>query len=235
MFKTVPEIILTDRSVSNREQYIMPRKPDTKTVYSSGELAILEAAESLFAEKGYDAVSMSAIANRSSTSKSNIYHHFKNMSELYLSIMKNAVQDTSELLDALEDAPGTFQQRLADFSAGQLGNILSHQRSSQLILREALSGATERGREIAKHLVSNVFSRVIAMVQQGQEEREFRQNFDPTLAAFMIVSANMFFFQTRPIMQHMPEIQLTGDTATYTDGVMDILFSGLLQPGEEQS
>ena len=213
----------------------MPNLSNNKTSYSSGELAILEAAERLFADKGFDAVSMSAIASKANTSKSNIYHHFKNKSELYLSIMKNAVQDTSELLDALEDAPGTFQQRLADFSAGQLGNILSHQRSSQLILREALSGASERGREIAKHLVSNVFSRLIAMVQQGQEESEFRQDFDPTLAAFMIVSANMFFFQTRPIMQHMPEIQLTDDSGGYTDGVMDILFNGLLQPGEEQS
>ena len=212
----------------------MPSLPDNKTTYSSGELAILEAAESLFAEKGFDAVSMSAIASRANTSKSNIYHHFSNKNELYLSIMKNAVRDTSELLDALEDAPGTFKQRLGDFSAGQLGNILSHKRSSQLILREALSGTSERGRKIAKHLVSHVFLRLIAMVQQGQKKNEFRQNIDPTLAAFMIVSANMFFFQTRPIMQHMPEVALTDDATTYSEGVMDILFNGLLQPGEGQ-
>lgn len=213
----------------------MSSKSDTETAYSNGELAILEAAEQLFADKGFDAVSMSAIASLAKTSKSNIYHHFKNKHDLYLSIMKKAVQGTSELLDALEDAPGTFKQRLAEFSAGQLGNILSHQRSSQLILREALSGASERGREIAKHLVSNVFLRLIAMVQQGQQENEFRQDVDPTLAAFMVVSANMFFFQTRPIMQYMTEIQLTSDATTYTEGVMDILFNGLLQPGENQS
>ena len=213
----------------------MSNQSESKTVYSSGELAILEAAEQLFADKGFDAVSMSAIARLAETSKSNIYHHFKNKHDLYLSIMKRAVQGTSELLDALEDAPGTFRQRLAEFSAGQLGNILSHQRSSQLILREALSGASERGREIAKHLVSNVFLRLIAMVQQGQQEDEFRRDVDPTLAAFMVVSANMFFFQTRPIMNQLTEIQLTGDAATYTDGVMDILFNGLLQHGENPS
>ena len=213
----------------------MPSQSDHKTAYSSGELAILEAAECLFADKGFDAVSMSAIAKLAKTSKSNIYHHFKNKNELYLSIMKNAVQGTSELLDALEDAPGTFKQRLADFSAGQLGNILSHKRSSQLILREALSGNSERGREIAKHLVSNIFSRLIAMVGQGQQKNEFRDNVDPTLAAFMIVSANMFFFQTRAVMRQMPEVHLTDDAAIYSKGVMDILFNGLLQHGENQS
>ncbi|MCP4048031.1 MAG: helix-turn-helix transcriptional regulator [Gammaproteobacteria bacterium] len=61
----------------------MPNQSDTKKVYSSGELAILEAAECLFADRGFDAVSMSAIAKLANTSKSNIYHHFKNKNELY--------------------------------------------------------------------------------------------------------------------------------------------------------
>jgi TetR/AcrR family transcriptional regulator len=213
----------------------MPNQNDNKTVYSNGELAILEAAECLFAEKGFDAVSMSAIAKLAKTSKPNIYHHFKNKNDLYLSIMKNAVQSTSILLDALEDAHGPFKQRLADFSAGQLDNILSHKRSSQLILREALSGNSESGREIAKHLVSNVFSRLIALIQRGQQENEFRGDIDPTLAAFMIVSANMFFFQASPITQQLPEIHLTNDAADYSKGVMDILFNGLLQNGGNQS
>jgi len=213
----------------------MPSQSDKQTAYSSGELAILEAAECLFADKGFDAVSMSAIAKLANTSKPNIYHHFKNKNDLYLSIMKNAVQSTSALLDALEDAPGTFRQRLTEFSAGQLGNILSHKRSSQLILREALSGNSERGREIAKHLVSNVFSRLIAMLRQGQQAGEFRGNIDATLAAFMITAANMFFFQASPVIQQIPEVHLTDDAATYSKGVMDILFNGLLRHGENQS
>ena len=42
------------------------------------EQSIMDAAETLFAEKGFDAVSMSAIAKLADTSKPNIYHHFKN-------------------------------------------------------------------------------------------------------------------------------------------------------------
>jgi TetR/AcrR family transcriptional regulator len=214
---------------------IMPTQTDNKTVYSSGELAILEAAECLFADKGFDAVSMSAIAKLANTSKPNIYHHFKNKDELYLSIMKKAVQRTSALLDALEDSPGTFRQRLTDFSAGHLENVLSHTRSSQLILREALSGNSERGREIAKHVVGTVFSRLIAMIQQGQQDSEFRKHIDPTLAAFLIVSANMFFFQAKPVIQQISEVQMPDDAATYSKGVMDILLNGLLQHGEDPS
>lgn len=210
----------------------MQAKPPDKPTYT-GEQAILEAAEILFAEKGFDAVSMSAIAGLAKTSKPNIYHHFKNKNNLYLAIMKTAVQRSSALLDALEETPGTFRQRLSGFSAGQLDNILSHQRSTQLILREALSGSSQSGREIARHIVAEVFSRLVAMVHQGQQENEFRKDIDPALAAFMIVSANMFFFQAAPVMNHIPEAGFTDDASTYSKGVMDILFNGILQDPED--
>jgi len=212
----------------------MKNQPESNAVHSSGEKAILEAAETLFAEKGFDAVSMSAIAKLANTSKPNIYHHFKNKNELYLAIMKAAVQRSSMLLDALEDTPGTFTQHLTDFSAGQLDNILSHSRSTQLILRETLSGCTQHGQEIAMHVVGEVFTRLVAMIHQGQQEKEFRDNIDPTLAAFMVVAANMFFFQARPIMQLIPEAHFTNDASTFSDGVMDILFNGVLQKKEDK-
>lgn len=207
----------------------MPNQAEKKTAYSSGELAILEAAECLFAEKGFDAVSMSAIAKLANTSKPNIYHHFKNKSELYLAILKTAVQRASGLLDELEEAPGTFRQRLAGFSAGQLENIVAHGRSTQLVLREALSGNSERGRDIANYMVSEVFNRLVAMVRHGQQEGELRDDIDPTLAAFMIESANMFYFQTTPIMKNIPEINYSDDAGAFSEGVMDIIFNGVLQ------
>ena len=212
----------------------MQTQPDNKTIYPSSEQAILDAAETLFADKGFDAVSMSAIARLANTSKPNIYHHFKNKNELYLAVMKSAVRRSSVLLDSLEEAPGTFRQHLSDFSAGQLNNILTHSHSTQLILRETLSGGTQNGQEIAKHVVGEVFSRLVAMVRHGQREKEFRDDIDPALAAFMVVAANMFFFQANPIMKHIPEAHFTNDAGTFSNGVMDILFNGVLRDGEDK-
>ncbi len=213
----------------------MTTQPNSKTIYSSGEQAILEAAETLFAEKGFEAVSMSTIAKLANTSKPNIYHHFKNKNALYLAVFKTAVKRSSVLLDTLEEAPGTFREHLSAFSAGQLDNILSHNRSTQLILRETLSGGTQRGQEIAKHVVGEVFTRLVDMVHQGQKQNEFRQEVDPALAAFMVVAANMFFFQASPILRHIPEARFTDDASTYSKGVMDILLNGILQQGKDKS
>lgn len=204
-------------------------------ITSNGEQAILEAAEILFADKGFDAVSVSAIAKQAKTSKANIYHHFKSKNALYLAVIKTAIQRSSVLLDTLEDAPGTFGQHLSGFSTGQLENILSHQRSTKLILREALTGDSERGQEIAKHIVGKVFTRLVAMVSQGQQEKEFRADIDPALAAFMVVASNMFFFQAAPVLPHIPETQFTNDTGVFSQGVMDILFNGINRQGADRS
>ncbi len=213
----------------------MQTKTDNKNRQQSGEQAILEAAEILFANKGFDAVSMSAIARLADTSKPNIYHHFNSKHDLYLAVMQVAARRSSALLDAFADAPGTFKQRLSDFSAGHLENILDHKLTTQLILRDALSGGSERGREIAKHVVGESFARLVAMVQQGQNDKEFRADIDPALAAFMIVAANLFFFQASPVMQHLPGARLPDDANTYCNGVMDILFNGVLRDGDGKS
>ena len=210
----------------------MQSPSDNKIPCSLGEQAILEAAEILFAQKGFDAVSMSAIASLASTSKPNIYHHFKNKNDLYLAVIKAAVQRSSALLDTLEDSPGTFSQRLTGFSAGQLDNILGHKRSTQLILRETLSEGSQHGQEITRLVMGEVFNRLVAMVHQGQQENEFRKDIDPTLAAFMIVSANIFFFQASPTMEHLPEVGFVDDADTYSKGVMDVLINGMLQKGD---
>ena len=178
---------------------------------------------------------MSALAKLANTSKPNIYHHFKNKHELYLAVMKTAVQRSTVLLDALEDAPGTFSQRLAGFSSGQLQNILAHKRATQLILREVLTGGSQLGQETARHVVGEVFNRLVTMVNQGQQEHEFRKDIDPALAAFMIISANMFFFQAYPVMPHIPEAHFNDDADTYSSGVMDILINGVLQTGGDKS
>ena len=211
----------------------MQNPSDKKPGYSGGEQAILEAAETLFAQKGFDAVSMSAIARLANTSKPNIYHHFKNKNDLYLAVMKTAVRRSSALLDTLEHAPGTFKQHLAEFASGQLENLLTHKRSTQLMLRETLSEGSQYGREITQMAMGEVFSRLVAMVQQGQQENEFRQNIDPMLAAFMIISANMFFFQASPTMQNIPEVEFIDDTSAYSENVMDILLNGMLQKGDD--
>ena len=199
------------------------------TVSNNSELAILEAAERLFSEQGYDAVSMSAIAKHAGTSKANIYHHFQNKHHLYLAVLDKAALHSAELLDRLEDQPGSFESKLKAFASGQLSSILAHENRSQLLLREALSKGSERSKDVVKHAVGESFSRLVEMISRGQKQGEFRTGLDPALAAFLVVSTNVFFFQSREVMTHLPDIGFTDNADDFSTTMMDILFNGVLQ------
>jgi len=54
-----------------------------------GASRVLQAAEKLFAEHGYDGVSASMIAEAASVSKANIFHHFHSKEQLYVEVMKH--------------------------------------------------------------------------------------------------------------------------------------------------
>lgn len=205
------------------------------TVSGNCELAILEAAELLFSDQGYDAVSMSTIAKHANTSKANIYHHFQNKHHLYLAVLDKAAVQSAELLDRLDDEPGTLQSKLAVFASGQLSSILANENRSQLLLREALSSGTERGKDVAKHAVGESFARLVKMISKGQEQGEFRTGLDPALAAFLVVSSNVFFFQSRSIMPHLPDINFTDNADNFSAAMMDILFNGVLLTRDDQA
>jgi AcrR family transcriptional regulator len=57
------------------------------TVPGVGRMRILQAARSLFLERGYADVSMQQIADAASVTKATLYHHFRDKVDLYVSVV----------------------------------------------------------------------------------------------------------------------------------------------------
>ena len=205
----------------------------TSESLSSGEAAILEAAEVLFAEKGFDGVSIRAIAEKAGVSKANVFHHFGSKDGLYLAVLRSAVTESNQILEELEGTSGDQRERLRQFAGRHLKSILGHQHVTRLILREALEGGSERGRELAEKVVGDGFSRMVDLCRDGQRSGELRPELDPALVATLMVAANVFFFEAASVLQHIPEIRFSKDPQGYSAGVMDILLNGMTSKGED--
>ncbi|MCB1871304.1 MAG: TetR/AcrR family transcriptional regulator [Gammaproteobacteria bacterium] len=201
-------------------------QPNSESI-SSGEAAILEAAEVLFAEKGFDAVSIRAIAGKADVCKANVFHHFGSKEGLYLAVLRSAVTESKQILEELEGASGNQQERLRQFAGRHLRSILGHPHVSRLILREALEGGSERGKELAEKIVGDNFSQLVDLCRAGQKSGELRPELDPALVATLMVAANVFFFEAASVMRHIPEIKFYDDPQAYSAGVMDILLNGM--------
>ncbi len=69
----------------------MPKTDGYKT-----RLRIIQAAETLFAEKGFNGTSIDMIARAAGVNKGLIYYHFKNKQDIMISIFKNVISELED-------------------------------------------------------------------------------------------------------------------------------------------
>ena len=189
---------------------------------------ILAAAKDLFAESGFDTVSMNAIAERAGVSKANVFHHFKSKNALYLEVLKTACHESGSHIDRLGSGSGTLVERLRDFSQLHLTNILRDEKISRLIQRDLLENGPQRGKEFAEQVFGQNFASLVKILRTGQKKGELRQGIDPAMLATLLIGADVFFFQSREVLRHFPDVSFTDTPESYSRMLVDILLHGIL-------
>lgn len=191
---------------------------------------ILNVAETLFAEQGFDAVSMSAIAEAAGVSKANVFHHFSSKNALYLTVLRRACDDANRHLDDLGSAAAPLPARLAQFAQAHLQHVLDHAPVTRLVLRELLSDQPRLDREIADQVYGEKFARFVAILKAGQQAGALRADVDPAMVATLLVGADVFFFQAREVLRHFPAVRFADRPQQFSAMLADILLHGILPP-----
>lgn len=194
---------------------------------SAGRDEILRAATDLFAESGFDAVSMNSIAVRAGTSKANVFHHFGSKDALYLAVMRDACGRFETSIDSFEGERSDFGQRLADFVRADLATMAAQSDYSHLILREILDSGPRRGQALATEVFDEAFGRIVAVLERGQARGDIAGDVPPALAASMLLACNVFMFQSQHVLKHLPGVDFVDDPARYATLVGRVLFDGL--------
>lgn len=203
--------------------------------YSEGAHRILHAAERLFAGQGFEAVSIQAIAEGAGVCKANIFHHFGSKEGLYLAVLRSACQRAAPLLHTLVREGDDFPARLNHFAKDHLAYLLAHPGTTRLLLRELLESDAPRGQQLAEQAVGENFTRLIAILREGQRRGELRAEVDPAIAAALLVGADVFLFQARPVLRHLDGVGYADAPKRYSEGLVDILLHGLLAPAEDET
>jgi AcrR family transcriptional regulator len=159
--------------------------------------AILRAAEDLFAEQGFDAVSLGQIAAGAGLSRGAPSYFFGSKAELYRAALQRAFAEREEatrrackplLSWAAAEEAGPLEAHLSEAVGGYLDFLLRHQSFVKLIQREELAGG-RRLRDVPRE--ARAIEEAFQSIRAVAEQRGLRR-FDVPEAVLVFVSLTFF-------------------------------------------
>lgn len=138
---------------------------------------IIEAAFSVFAEKGYAAARVDDVAKRAGVSKGLMYLYFKTKEELFKAVVKSVVV---RRVDALVSAVETTELTSEEFIRGPLLEFMKQVPGSPVaIVIRLLISEGHRHPDLVDYYWDNVVSKglqaITGFIERGVERGEFRK------------------------------------------------------------
>lgn len=165
--------------------------PDTRT-------GILDAAERLFAERGYRSTTIKAIAGVAGVNSALLYYYFPDKHGLYHAVLERAfggLIDEGEGRLSHEHDPEQAVRTLVALQAEYFGR---HPHRPRLLVRELIDhGATHAAEQLTR-LAATLFRRLCGVIERGQAAGQFRAELDPRCAAVSTMSQLAWFQVARP-------------------------------------
>lgn len=139
---------------------------------------ILEAAEDLFARRGYAGVGMSDIAEAVGLGKSSLFHHFRTKAQLHAATVVRILRQVDDELTRSLAQGGSAVERLDRWVDALIELLASTPSHARLLLRslfedEELAGDTEERRE-ADEAIQRILQQVANVLREGMSRGELR-------------------------------------------------------------
>lgn len=135
---------------------------------------IINAAEALFALKGYDGVSVVEIALKAKTSKSLIFHYFKSKENILIDLIKKRLEEFEDFLKG-SLKHHTPRKKLESFIESYL-NLLTRQTDFfKILFRETLNSNRKITNLIIQHN-TRVADIIREIIEEGKELGDFRSD-----------------------------------------------------------
>jgi AcrR family transcriptional regulator len=162
---------------------------------------ILDAAERLFAARGFARTTIKDIGREAGLNSALLYYYFADKDQLYHEVLRRFVgrlvaRTMSELTGG-----GSPDARLRALLTAQAELLLANPHFPRLMVRELAESEGAHAVEQFHLLASTTFRRLCELIEEGQRAGLFRKNVDPRFAAISTISQVVYFFVARPAIR----------------------------------
>jgi AcrR family transcriptional regulator len=140
---------------------------------------ILDAAQELFARRGFAGVGLSEIAEAVGLGKSSLFHHFHGKAALYAAVAGRILAHLETVLTRALAAGGTPVERLDRWLDTLIDTLAEHPSYSRLLLRglfedDELTGELDEERD-ANQTLARIIESIAALLREGMASGELRR------------------------------------------------------------
>ncbi|MGQ0539857.1 MAG: TetR/AcrR family transcriptional regulator [Gemmatimonadaceae bacterium] len=162
--------------------------------------SILDVAEQLFSERGFDSVSVKEIAHNAAVNVALIYYHHDSKETLYRHVIQRFVTQLLGLASANIDAATTPEDAIRGITRAQYAMLRVRPHMPRLLIRELIDYHAAHAVGALRQHVAVLFARLCSVIAAGQEEGLFRRDLDPRFAAFSTIAQLPYFFIAQPAL-----------------------------------
>ena len=167
------------QAAPQRRRMLRDPKPRPEITSTSTSERILDAAEFLFADRGFAGAGMRDIANSVGLNPASLYNHFESKQVLYERVLERGLRPIFELLDALRDSDWS-PESLDHETNTLLARLARRPHMARLIVHETLAGG-ENLQRIARDWLRPLYSRALATFQENPTTRDWEKDELPLL------------------------------------------------------
>jgi len=143
---------------------------------------VLEAAEVVFAEKGFYQSTMEDVAERAEFSIGTLYNFFSSKEELYQSLMEMRIHQLNVEANAVLDETSSPEELIQAYIQAKIGLSFKYESFAKIYTRERMGDRfsnAELWREKMGPLFEQVHKRLTGAFQEGIATGQFRSDLDP--------------------------------------------------------
>jgi AcrR family transcriptional regulator len=161
-------------------------------------IAILDAAEPLFAGQGFAATTIKQIGAAAGVNPALIYYYFGSKEELYRRLLMHLFTTIGRRgTERLAAAPSP-EAAVRALIGVQSEELSQHPSIVRLLAREMADHGAAHAQEGIAQLAATAFARLVEFIQQGQRAGVFRDDLDPRFAAISTISLIPYFHLFKP-------------------------------------
>lgn len=182
---------------------------------------IFQAAAHLFAEKGYNGVSMREISESTGLSKPTIYYYFGSKEGIYTSLVEVGLHHNLEQFQQIIDMKIPVKQKIIEIVKIRFRQVQEYPEFAKFFLLIFMS---IENLPFLKKFIEEAASRrqsLADLIQQGISQGEFGQSANPKLAADILIGTLMHFM----VKQLNVKKKILSDELA--EEIVELIFKGL--------